>query len=77
MCEFAVVPAKGFRWKYFFSVWLTNKQSPTKYERRMIKIFTDASEGLDLVHSASVQFETSPTNFQLLSVWGALYRSCC
>lgn len=35
-----------------------NSQNTDPYERRMIKVFTDASEDLDLVSSASVQFET-------------------
>ena len=79
-CEFAVAPVNSFGWKYFFSVWLTNKKSQNidPYERRVIKIFTDASKGLDLVPSSgSVQLETSSTSFQLLSIWGALHHSCC
>jgi len=39
----------------------------------MIKIFADDSKGLDLVPSASVLFETSSTNFQLLDIWGGLH----
>lgn len=53
-------------------------QNTDPYERILIKLFTDASEGLDLVLSpASVRFEISSTSFQLLSVRGALHHSCC